>query len=379
MSLHSPLKLSDLCEDVILLICSHLQHIHTQDSTSLTNFSLASRHFRDILSPLLFKTLHINKPISQLPTPPKEAQHAQTFKVDMFGSLWWWCSGSYTSSTDALALFTCINRLPNIATLELSMMSRSVDIFIAALTSPTPTNRSIFTLPTITSLVVTSPAAFLVNHCPNLKTMTIHDGGDCLLETYSALSQRLSPLIPGLQTRTPRLLSFDATATWSAPELSSLTTSFPSLHHLKMRSDTYCYRASTSSIIAILSTGLRDLKTLHLVKSGNLGTGYHSIWKRRIQSCSNAEYRQMLWRENERLRVEAENLVVREAFGKMGSLRECWVGEKRVARRLGGEHEGMRWMWERRRENIDYGEESFGLEKFRLEKEGVVVRSEIGF
>lgn len=87
----------------------------------------------------------------------------------------------------------------------------------------------------------------------------------------------------------------------------------------------------------------------------------------------------MLWRENERLRVEAENLVVREAFGKMGSLRECWVGEKRVARRLDGEHEGVRWMWERRRENIDCGEESFGLEKFRLEKEGVVVRSEIGF
>jgi hypothetical protein len=367
MPLHPPLKLSDLCEDVILLICSHLRFMQTEDSITLKNLSLTSRQFRLILSPLLFKTLHINKPISQLPAPPKEAQHARTFNVDMFGSLWWWCSGSYTSSTDA------------VATLELSMMSRSVDIFIAAFTSPLESNHAIFTLPNITSLVVTSSAAFLVNYCPNLRKMTIQDGGDCLLETYNDLSKRLSPLCLGPQISKPSLTSFDATATWSTSELSSLIESFPKLQHLRMRSDTYCYRASTASIIEILATGLEDLTTLHLVKSGNLGMGYQSIWKRRIQSCSNAEYRQMLWRENERLRVEVENNVAREAFGKIGSLRECWVGEKRVARRLVEEHDGVKWLWERTKENDDRGEESFGLEKFRLEKENVVVQSEIGF
>lgn len=89
----------------------------------------------------------------------------------------------------------------------------------------------------------------------------------------------------------------------------------------------------------------------------------------------------MLWRENERLRVEVENNVVREAFGKIVSLRECWVGERRVARRFGTERqgEGVKWMWERRREERAEGEESFGLERFRKEKEDVVVKSEIGF
>jgi len=148
-----------------------------------------------------------------------------------------------------------------------------------------------------------------------------------------------------------------------------------------MRSDTYCYRASTSAIIEILGKGLANLRTLHLVKSGSLGMGYQSVWKRKIQACSDAEYRHMLWLENERLRVQTENAIVRAAFATIGSLKECWLGEKRVARRWHDDDgKGVRWMWKRKREDEDecvMGGGSFA--KFRMEKEAVVVESEIGF
>ncbi|OAL04370.1 hypothetical protein IQ06DRAFT_97029 [Phaeosphaeriaceae sp. SRC1lsM3a] len=373
----SPLTLSDLCEDIILLICSQLEYMLDDNSTPIKNLSLTSRNLLHVLRPLLFRTLHINKPISQLSPAPQATQHARTFKVDMFGSLWWWCSGSYTSSTDALDLFRCIKALPSLRSLEVSMMRRSVDMFKTAFSLPKEFDT--FSLTNISELHVTSSAAFLFNHCPNLKRLAVQDESDCLLETYIPLPARLAPLLHHPLMICPELTSFDATATWSANELDALVHLFPKLAHLRMRSNTYCYRASTPAIFFILSSGLKYLQTLHLVKSGNLGMGYQSIWKRRIQASSNAEYRQMLWRENERLRVEVENHVVRAAFGSMGCLRECWVGEKRVARRL--EHEGeLRWMWERRREDEEdmRGGESWGLDRFRLEKEGVVVGKEMG-
>ena len=88
----------------------------------------------------------------------------------------------------------------------------------------------------------------------------------------------------------------------------------------------------------------------------------------------------MLWLENERLRVQTENAIVRAAFATIGSLKECWLGEKRVARRCAGDGKEVRWMWERKREDEDecvMGGGSFA--KFRMEKEAVVVGSEIGF
>jgi hypothetical protein len=374
------LSLTDLCEDVILLICDHLDHTRAENETPLKQLSLVNHHFHDILVPVLWKTILINRPISQLVTSSHRMKHARTFKIDMFGSLWWWCSGSYTSSSDALDLFRCIRSLPNLKTLEISMMKRSIDIFTAAFADPTINDRSIFVLNEIENLIVTSSAAFLVNHCPHLKSLTIRDGSDCLLETYTDLSSRLAPLHPSLPNPTPTLTHFDATAIWSASELTYLTTSFPHLQYLRLRSDTYTYRASTPTILSILSTSLTNLRTLHLIKSGSLGMGYQSVWKRRIQACSNAEYRQMLWRENERLRVRVENVIVKEAFGKMKMLRECWLGEKRVARRCRDGGKGVRWMWERKSEDVEDCVMGGGrIAALRMEKESVVVGCEIGF
>jgi hypothetical protein len=70
---------------------------------------------------------------------------------------------------------------------------------------------------------------------------------------------------------------------------------------------------------------------------------------------------------------------VRAAFGKMESLKECWLGEKRVARRCGDESGGLRWMWERKSEELeDCAMDGHALAKFWMEKEAVVVRSEMG-
>jgi hypothetical protein len=370
-----PVSLADLCEDVILLICSHLDLTRAEDETPLKNLRLTNRYFHRLLVPLLFRTIYINRPVNQLTPTPLLAEYARTFKLDMFGSLWWWCSGSYTSSTDALDLFRCLRSLANLKTLEISMMRRSMDIFVAAFSEIK--EAGVFTIENVENLVVTSSAAFLANHCPNLKSLVIRDGSECLLETYTDLSERLAPLHSASTTvTTPQLTRFDATATWSADELTFLVQTFPHLQHLRMRSDTYTYRASTPTIITILSSHLQHLKTLHLVKSGSLGMGYQSVWKRRIQACSNAEYRQMLWRENERLRVAVENTIVREVFGRTEGLRECWLGEKRVARRCGDDG---RWMWERKSEVLEECVMGRGaIARLRMEKEAVVLRWEMG-
>ncbi|KAL5117395.1 hypothetical protein ACEQ8H_004711 [Pleosporales sp. CAS-2024a] len=376
---HKPLSLTDLCEDVILLICSHLDCMRADKETPLKSLCLTNRHLHSILVPCLFKTIHTNRPISQLAPTTLAAQYAHTFRLDMFGSLWWWCSGAYTSSSDALDLFHCIQGLPRVRALEVSMMRRSIDMFSAAFSTPSEQD---FNLSGIQSLVATSSAAFLVNHCPNLRRLEIRDESACLLETYTDLSARLAPLRNAPTSPHPPLLThFDATATWSADEVSFVVQTFPRLESLRMRSDTYTYRASTPIIMAILSAHLARIKTLHLVKSGSLGMGYQSIWTRLIHASSNDEYRQTLWRDNERLRVTVENNIVRDAFRQMPSLRTCWLGEKRVARKCAADHDGW-WMWERERRSKDMDNDSCIMGKgriasLRMEKEAVVVRSEM--
>jgi hypothetical protein len=375
-----PLTLSSLCYDVILLILTHLSSTRREFETPLQNLSLVSHHFRILLTPHLFKTLHINRPISQL-TPTHLTQHATTFKIDMFGSMWWWCSGSYTSGSDALDLLRCIKGMERLRSLEVSMMKRSVDIWVAAFAdeSVTDDERCVFVLGKVETLVVSSSAAFLASHCPDLKSLVLQDGADeCTLEQYTSLSTRLAPLHPRFEAGNPHLQRFDAAAVWSAEELENLVKTYPGLRCLQMRTDTYCYHASTSAIISILATGLTHLQTLHLVKSGSLGMGYQSVWKRKIAACSDAEYRRALWVENERIRVQTENAIAREAFGSIKTLRECWLGEKRVARRFGDD--ATQWVWERRREDEQecvMGGRAFA--KMRMEKEAVVVGREVGW
>jgi hypothetical protein len=382
MSSTRALSLSDLCEDVIHLICNHFTFIREEHQTPLKNFSLVNRQFRSLLTPRIFRALEINRPVSQLEPTPLIEHHARTFKIDMFGSMWWWCSGSYTSSSDALELFRCIQSFANLRTLEISMMKRSIDIYTAAFEDESVNNDSIFILDRVANLVVTSSAAFLASHCPNLKSLVIKDGSDCLMDSYTDLSKRLAPLHQRLKAGSAHLTGFDATAVWSAEELEKLVKAYPTLQSLRMRTDTYCYRASTSAIIEILGKGLADLRTLHLVKSSSLGLGYQAVWKRKIEQCSDVEYRFAVWMENERRRVEAENTLVREAFWKIRRLQECWLGEKRVARRCADERVPgqAQWKWERRREDEEecvMGGQMFA--KMRMEKEVVVVGSEIGY
>jgi hypothetical protein len=373
-----PLKttLSDLCDDVLLLICSHLS---TPREYPWKNLSLTNRRLHSLLAPQLFKTLHINAPLSSKNQDTLTRLHAHTLRVNMFGSLWWWCSGVYVNSIDAVDLFRFIRRLGGLKTLEVSMMSRSLDIFEAAFREEG--NADIFSLPRVEKLVVTSTAAFLARHCPNLRSLVMRDERDCMVEPYVSLQNRFSPAQLQVQYgedafRINTLRSFDATATFSPSEVLFLTTSFPSLTHLTMRSETYCYRASVPTIISLLAH-LPHLHSLRLSKISHLDMGYRSVWKRAIQECETAETRKVLWEENERARVDAEDWVGRLAFGGIGGLRRVWVGERRVARKLQGYgEEKVRWMWEREREDTDDSMTWAGL---REEKESVVIRREVGW
>jgi hypothetical protein len=376
------LTLPDLCDDVLLLICSHLDHRTSPCGCPWKSLSLTNRRLHALLAPELFKTLHINAPIKSKQQDTLTRHHAHTLKVNMFGSLWWWCSGVYVNDTDALDLFHFIHRLGNLKTLEVSMMGRSMDIFETAFKKEDEENTWVFMLPGLEKLVVSSSASFLARQCVNLKSLVVRDESDCMVEPYTDLEHRFSPPrleYGGSSFRNDTLTRFDATAMWSAEEVKFVTITFPRLTHLVMRSETYCYRASIPTIMTLLSSRLTHLKTLELGKISNLDMGYRSVWKRAITECKTSKKRRDLWRENERCRVASENLVARLAFEGMAGLREISVGEKRVARRLPlvqryGE-ENARWMWEREREDVDC---EMAWASLREEKEGVVVRSEVG-
>lgn len=376
------ITLSDLCDDVLLLICGHLEIIREHSETPLKSLTLTSRRLSHLLSPLLFKSLHINAPLKILHHRPLSHYHASTLKVDMFGSLWWWCSGIYVSSTDAIDLFRFIHRFERLRTLEVSMMGRSVDIFEAAFQFTGAAE--LFTLPTIDSLVVTSSAMFLARHCPNLQSLVVRDGDECTIEAYADLDTRLVPTRPKFadgSLPSASLTRLDSTAVWSAHELNFLVSTFPHLRSLNMHSDTYCYRTPISEITHLLGSGLAQLHTLRLSKIHKLDMGFRSVWKRRIQECKTDASRLWLWRKDEAARVRAENEVARLAFGRCGALMECWVGETRVARRIvvgEGDSVVAKWMWERRREEVETCGMSTLWAKYRVEKEAAVVGCEVG-
>jgi hypothetical protein len=368
--------LTNLCEDVLLLISDCLC-LHCSDGENpLKALSSVNRRLRDVFSPVLFKSLYINRPLSQLGSAPNVFQHAKTLRIDMFGSMWWWCSGKYVSSNDALELFACMQEMKHLKRLEVTMMKRNLDVFTSAFEEIEDSQT--FLLPGIDTLVVTSAAAFLASHCPDLKHLVVEDGPSCMIETYFDVSTRLLPLHPRLvnsQCVYTRLTHFDTTANWSAAEIAALVPCFPSLQHLHMRSDAFCYRASIATIMQLLGEGLRDLKTLRLNKVGNLDMGFRAVWKRSITACSTESQRRVLWLQNEAHRVDAENDVARLAFTSIERLKECWLGDKRVARRSG--HNDLRWIWERKREDIDVCTNQSEWANFRAEKEAVVVCNEV--
>lgn len=376
---HHP-TLTNLCEDVLLMISGFLRPQCSEGQTPVKTLSSVNRRLRDIFSPILFKSLYINRPLSQLSSAPLVYRYAKSLKIDMFGSMWWWCSGKYVSSNDALELFACVQRMKHLKRLEVTMMKRNLDVFVNAFEEVD--DAQTFLLPGIETLVVTSAAAFLASHCPDLEHLIVEDGPSCMVETYIDVPTRLLPLHPqlgGSQRTYPQLTYFDTTANWSAEEITALVPRFPHLQHLHMRSDAFCYRASIATIMQLLGHSLKDLKTLKLNKVGNLDMGFRAVWKRSVTACSTEAQRRVLWLQNEAHRVGAENNVVRLAFSSIERLKECWLGDKRVARREAGcsNMAGLSWVWERRREDIDVCTNQSEWANYRAEKEAVVVCSEV--
>ena len=372
--------LSSLCEDALLMISDFLSLQCSEGGTPIKVLSSVNRRFRDIYSPILFRSLYINRPLSQLSITPLVYRYAKSLKIDMFGSMWWWCSGRYVASKDALELFACTQQMRQLKRLEVTMMKRNLDVFVSAFEEVE--DAQTFLLPGVQTLVVTSAAAFLASHCPDLKHLIVEDAPSCMIETYVDVPTRLTPLHPQLvggQWTFPQLTHFDTTANWSTEEIAALVPSFPRLQHLHMRSDAFCYRASIAAIMQLLGCSLMDLKTLKLNKVGNLDVGFRAVWKRSITACATEAQRRVLWLQNEAHRVEAENNVARLAFTSIERLKECWLGDKRVARRSAGcnDKAGLSWVWERRREDIDVCAQQSEWANYRTEKEAVVVCSEV--
>ena len=377
---HQRPTLANLCEDVLLIISDVLCLQVSEGHASVKDLSMVSHRFRDIFSPCLFKSICINRPLRQLQNTPLIYQYATTLKIDMFGSMWWWCTGSYVSSKDVLELFMCIQRMHQLKRLEVTMMKRNLEMFLSAFEEVG--NAQMFLLPGLEMLVVTSAAAFLASHCPDLRSLIVEDTPSCMIETYIDIPTRLTPLHPQLtggQWTYSQLTHFETTANWSAEEITALAPSFPRLKRLCMRSDAFCYRASIVTIMQILGCSLKGLKTLWLNKVGNLDMGFRAVWSHSIMSCSTEAQRRILWSQNEAQRVEVENNVARLAFTRIERLKECWLGDKRVARRSAdcNGNANLSWIWERKKEDINESIQDSDWAKYRAEKEAVVIFNEV--
>jgi hypothetical protein len=361
------------------MIGDSLGLLRCKGEAPVKNLSSVNRRLRKILSPVLFRSLYINRPLSQLSSAPLAHEHASSLKIDMFGSMWWWCSGSYVSSTDALELFASTQRMSKLRRLEVLMMKRNLDVFVSAFEEVDDVQT--FLLPGIETLIVTSAAAFLASHCPDLKRLIVEDAPSCMIETYIDIPTRLMPLHPKLVgTHLTQLMHFETSANWSAEEIAALVPSFPRLHYLHMRSDAFCYRASTATIMELLGHSLKQLRILKLNKVGSLpDMGYRALWKRSITACATETQRRVLWAQNEARRVEAENNVARLAFTRIETLHECWLGGERIARRAVGCEaiDSLSWVWQRNREDVDVCSQQSEWAAFRAEKEEAVICSEI--
>jgi hypothetical protein len=361
------------------MISDFLGLLRPKGEAPVKSLSSVNRRLREILSPVLFRSLYINRPLSQLSRTPLTYEYASSLKIDMFGSMWWWCSGSYVSSTDALELFANTQRMSKLRRLEVSMMKRNLDIFVSAFEEVDDVQT--FLLPGIETLVVTSAAAFFASHCPDLKRLIVEDAPSCMIETYIDIPTRLMPLQHNLVgTRLTQLTHFETSANWSAGEIAALVPCFPRLQYLHMRSDAFCYRASTATILELLGHNLKQLRVLKLNKVGSLpDMGYRALWKRSITACATEAQRRVLWAQNEARRVEAENNVVRLAFTHIETLHECWLGEERIARRAVGcdAIDSLSWVWQRSRENVDVYSQQSEWAAFGVEKEAAVVCREV--
>jgi hypothetical protein len=254
-------------------------------------------------------------------------------------------------SADALHLFRRMHDMPKLRTLEVSMMDRSVDIFTAAFDDEEIEDKTVFILDKVEKLVVTSTAAFLVTHCPNLTSLVIEDQENCSVQKYIDIITRLAPLhnhsTIGARI-SPNITHFDATALWSAAEITGLVDTFPNLRYLAMRV-THSYPTPLLFIIHTLGERLKHLNTLHLGYIGSFNADFRDHWHRAyVREWISIKIRRMCPLEAEKLRVQAENYIARLAFGSLLDLRECWVGDKRVARRVTeGDEDRMQWTWER--------------------------------
>ena len=358
--------------DSLGLICS-------KGEAPVKNLSSVNRRLREIFIPVLFRSLYINRPLSQLSSTPLAYEHASSLKIDMFGSMWWWCSGSYVSSTDALELFASTQRMYKLRRLEVSMTKRNLDVFVSAFEEVDDVQT--FLLPGIETLVVTSAAAFFASHCPDLKRLVVEDAPSCMIESYIDIPTRLMPLQPRLVgTHLTQLTHFETSANWSADEIAALVLSFPRLQYLHMRSDGFCYRASVATITELLGHSLKELKILKLNRVNSLpDMGYSALWKLSITTCATETQRRVLWAQHEARRVEAENKVARLAFTRIETLHECWLGEDRIARRAVDcdAIDVLSWVWQRNREDVDVFSQKSEWAAFRAEKEAAVVCNEI--
>ena len=377
--------LSDLCYDILLLICDHLEHLRGSSETPIKCLSQTNRRLRTLLAPWLFKTLHISVPVKLLPPSPLHIIHAQKLKVDMFGAMWWWCLGVYVSDTDAADLFRLIRSLEALHTLEVRMLRSGTEIFQTAFQRP-DNHLHEFLLHRVQKLVGTSSAVFLATHCPNLKSLIIQDGDDSTMQMYLDLNSRLTAVHPDLCTGLNTYLShLDASATWSVDEIILVMTTFPDLEQLCMRSEACHYQTPLNTVVELLGSGLKKLKTLKLTQINNLDFGFRPVMWMMIQRCQSELHRKRLWRDREIQRVKAENDMARMVFAAIQSLGKLWIGEGRVASRIRGNEnvygmnlEGEKWMWRRDAETRRVRECVRGATDDRAERDAVMVRSEIG-
>jgi hypothetical protein len=361
------LKLDDLNNDVLLIICDYLD-VPTWlpnngrspgiKHTPLKNLSRVNRRMRALLRPIIMQSIasiELEPPKKNGERPDGWAtvhktiegitQDSFLLRTVRYLQLSYW-HGHAWKGKDCDHLVTFLRRLPNLSSLDVSIpdkMVLSLEVFLESEAAKEP-----ITFPNLTTLCIDTRTTCLAAYAPHLKHLAIRSMGN----GWSDGSRRIISDLRQMQHKYDIPLEvrhLEAHADWTLEEVPHLAARFPEITRLAVigygsRPD----QPHFAPFITALRRYFTELSILDLPSVDCLNVGFRPM---RCGTPFVGPGGQEALRRYEDSRQTALNRAAGMAFAACAGLRECWIGEGNVARVVsrggtridGREKQGMRY------------------------------------
>ncbi|KAF2467898.1 uncharacterized protein BDR25DRAFT_60385 [Lindgomyces ingoldianus] len=358
------LTLSGLNDDVLREILDHLSvsvttnYSFSRPPTTLKNLSLVNHRLRNLVVQQLFQKVTIclsraqlrdskngdwdtaRRAITTLTSNIMVLSVIKILKFDIYGNGEPERPVSDHNMHNLVTFLTC---LPNLENLSIHIPKPHIPAFQAAFR--TFDSASPFIFPNIKTLVAHPLSVFLIDRCPNVERVGLQSPQWCRTTgSYdpSDVVEALRGDLKFIGKRAKHIKHFEARSRWMFYEIYDLAHAFPNLERLSMRSYGGEYCSGIGDIMTALGENFKTLRRLDIDEAGKLRLGFHG-WP----PCGNmfiGPQGQEAYEEYSTAEKRAENRAAELAFRNIKSLKELWVGDFAVARKVGEEAE-MKWEW----------------------------------